>query len=56
MKVYLYFLWLRKGGFAAEGPFVDSDAAKAAREAHRFTADKYDIVEVELPAKVWYFN
>lgn len=56
MKITLYFLWHIKGGYAAEGPFVDSEAAETARSVHRFSAGKYDIVTVELPCEVWEFN
>lgn len=56
MKITLYFLWHRKGGYAAEGPFIDSEAAEDARTAHAFSADRYDIVTVELPCAVWEFS
>lgn len=56
MKITLYFLWHRKGGYPAAGPFVDSEAAELARTAKYFTADQYDIVTVELPCAVWEFS
>lgn len=56
MKITLYFLWHTKGGYVAEGPFVDGEAAQEARLAKIYSSHKYDIVTVELPCAVWEFN
>lgn len=56
MNVELFFLMHRKGQFVTEGPFVHGESAQKARDAHRFTAHKYDIVVVELPCTIWEFN
>jgi hypothetical protein len=52
----LYFLQHRKGGYIAEGPFIDGESAQKARSVHDFTNKNYDIVFAVLPVEVWEYN
>jgi hypothetical protein len=55
MNGTLCFLWHRKGGYLADGPFVYVSQAIEARNAYPF-GDEFDIVEVDLPLKLSDFN